>query len=337
MKQTQTNGKFDFSAGAKNAIHICLGLRPDERITIIGGDECSDIINALVAQVEKVGSECSVVYLENYCERPCLDLPHDILVDMKKSQVSLYVAHALPGELNHRSQVTRFVTVHHMRHGHMVNISPEIMMQGMRADFRKVDELSVRLIEKARQTKVIRATTPAGTDIEAHFSPKLNWLKTSGIISEKKWGNLPGGEILTSPARIDGVFVVDGVIGDYLCDIYGDLRKTPLTIEIEDSRIKSLKCDNELLVKDFSDYTAVDENANRVGEFAIGTNIGVHDIIGNILQDEKIPGIHIAFGDPYWEHTGQDWSSLAHIDCVGREFTIWMDDEMVMNGGKFLI
>jgi leucyl aminopeptidase (aminopeptidase T) len=44
--------------------------------------------------------------------------------------------------------------------------------------------------------------------------------------------------------------------------------------------------------------------SDRVGEFAIGTNIGVHDVIGNILQDEKIPGIHIAFGNPYGAHTG---------------------------------
>ena len=50
-----------------------------------------------------------------------------------------------------------------------------------------------------------------------------------------------------------------------------------------------------------------------MGEFAIGTNIGVHDVIGNILQDEKIPGVHIAFGNPYGAHTGAEWYSLdAH-------------------------
>jgi aminopeptidase len=55
-----------------------------------------------------------------------------------------------------------------------------------------------------------------------------------------------------------------------------------------------------------------------VGEFAIGTNIGVRDVIGNILQDEKIPGVHIAFGNPYGAHTGADWYSATHIDVVGR-------------------
>ena len=47
-----------------------------------------------------------------------------------------------------------------------------------------------------------------------------------------------------------------------------------------------------------------DENSDRVGEFAIGTNIELKDVIGKILQDEKYPGIHIAFGNPYGAHTG---------------------------------
>ena len=165
----------------------------------------------------------------------------------------------------------------------------------------------------------------------------MKWIKTSGIISPEKWGNLPGGEVFTSPYHIEGVFVVDGVVGDYLCKEYGDLENTPLTIEIADSRIKNLACANKALLNEFAAYTSQDENSDRVGEFAIGTNTGVKNIIGHILQDEKLPGIHIAFGNPYAEHTGQSWKSTTHIDCVGRNFDIWMDDEQIMRDGNFLI
>ena len=44
---------------------------------------------------------------------------------------------------------------------------------------------------------------------------------------------------------------------------------------------------------------------------------GVERVIGNILQDEKFPGVHIAFGDPYGAHTGAKWKSSTHIDVVG--------------------
>ena len=131
--------------------------------------------------------------------------------------------------------------------------------------------------------------------------------------------------------------MVDGVVGDYLCQKYGDIKETPLWIEIEDNRIRDLRCANQELLEEFRAYTSTDENSNRVGEFAVGTNTACTHVIGNILQDEKIPGIHIAFGHPYSEHTGANWFSKTHIDCVGRDFDIWFDDEKVMEGGKFLV
>ncbi|HET9137666.1 MAG TPA: aminopeptidase, partial [Candidatus Kapabacteria bacterium] len=194
-----------------------------------------------------------------------------------------------------------------------------------------------RVWELAKKATKIIAKSPAGTHIESTFSPDLKWLKTSGIISREKWGNLPGGEVLTCPARVDGVYVVDGVVGDYLCAKYGDLKDTPLTIHVTDSRITKCECDNKELLEEFLEYTHRDENSDRVGEFAIGTNIGVQDVRGLILQDEKIPGCHIAFGYPYCEHTGATWYSSTHIDVVGRAFDIWIDDLKIMEAGKFLI
>ena len=99
--------------------------------------------------------------------------------------------------------------------------------------------------------------------------------------------------------------------------------------------------ENKELEHEFWAYTHTDENSDRVGEFAIGTNIGVKQVIGNILQDEKFPGIHIAFGDPYGGHTGAPWKSTTHIDVVGLEFNIWLGgpdgEEQIMRDGKFLI
>jgi leucyl aminopeptidase (aminopeptidase T) len=219
----------------------------------------------------------------------------------------------------------------------MVAITHRIMVEAMRANFDDVDAISCRLLERALKAKKILATSPGGSRVEATFDPAIKWLKTSGIISTTKWGNLPGGEVLTAPARVDGVYVADGVVGDYLCARYGDLKNNPLSVTIENGRIVDVQCKRQDLVEDFLAYTATDENSNRVGEFAMGTNIAVHDIIGNILQDEKLPTLHIAFGHPYSEHTGAPWKSTTHIDIVGRSFDIWFDGDQVMAGGKYLI
>ena len=327
----------ELAPGARNAIRVCLQLKPEERITIITDEATCDIAAALQAEVEEIGSDHAVFVLENYATRPLTAMPQIILDDLARSQVSIFAAESQPGELPARMQMSDVVNKKHIRHGHMVNITRQIMMEGMRADFREVDALSQRLVERARRAKRIRCSTPHGTEFEGEFSPKLKWLKTSGIISREKWGNLPGGEIFTAPMNTNGIFIVDGVVGDYLCAKYGDLNDRPLTIEVRDSRIVDLRCDNKELVEEFRAYTSTDENSNRVGEFAVGTNTACTQVIGNILQDEKIPGIHIAFGHPYSEHTGADWKSKTHIDCVGRDFDIWFDGEQVMRSGRFLV
>ena len=165
----------------------------------------------------------------------------------------------------------------------------------------------------------------------------IRWLKTSGLISPDKWGNLPGGEVFTTPGEVNGTFVVDGVVGDYLCAKYGDLKGNPLTIRIKGNRLTEAHSANRTLEDEFWRYTHADSNSDRVGEFAIGTNISLHGVIGNILQDEKIPGVHIAFGNPYGAHTGAEWDCSTHIDVVGTKFDIWADDRQIMRSGAFLI
>jgi len=264
-------------------------------------------------------------------------LPLPIVEDLESSQVSIFAVQAQMNELKSRMQMTDVVNRKKIRHAHMVNINRRIMLEGMRADFLKVDRLSAKVAERVRAAKQIRAKTAAGTDLTADLNPNYRWLKTSGIISPEKWGNLPGGEVFTTPGEVNGTFVIDGVVGDYLCAKLGDLKANPLTIEVKGNRVVEAQSSNRELQNDFWAYTHTDENSDRVGEFAIGTNIELKDVIGQILQDEKYPGVHIAFGNPYGAHTGAEWYSSTHIDVVGRKFDIWVDNEQIMRGGQFLI
>lgn len=327
----------EFAPGAHAAIFTCLRVDPKEKVTLITDRETAPIAAAIAAELAANGCNWNAFVLEELAPRPLEDMPAVVLEDMETSEVSIFAVQVQQNELRSRMQMTGVVNRRRMRHAHMVNITPQIMCEGMRADFQLVDRLSQKVIEKVRRASYVRATTSAGTDIRAELNPDYNWLKTSGLISPEKWGNLPGGEIFTTPGEVNGTFVVDGVVGDYLCFRYGLLAETPLTIEIKGNRIIGCHSENRQLRDDFWAYTHKDENSDRVGEFAIGTNIGVHRVIGNILQDEKFPGIHIAFGNPYGEHTGAPWTSTTHIDVVGLRFNIWVDEEQIMREGKFLI
>ena len=341
---SETNRKFstipfdpELAPGARNAVKVCLRVQPGERVTVITDEVTKEIAASMVRELDAVGAPYRAWVLEDLAPRPLGDLPQEIIEDLESSQVSIFAVQAQANELHSRMQMTEVVNRRKIRHAHMVNVNRQIMLEGMRADFLKVDRISVKVVEMLRRAKQVRAKTPAGTDLVADLNPNYRWVKTSGIISPDKWGNLPGGEVFTTPGEVNGTFVIDGVVGDWLCAKFGSLREYPLTIRVKANRVVEAHSANRDLESDFWSYTHTDENSDRVGEFAIGTNIELKDVIGQILQDEKYPGVHIAFGNPYGAHTGAEWYSSTHIDVVGREFDIWVDDEQIMRDGKFLI
>jgi leucyl aminopeptidase (aminopeptidase T) len=334
---TKTSFDPELSPGAHNAVYTCLRIQPTEKVTLITDNACREIAASIAHELATLGSPFKAFVLEDLAPRPLTDLPPEIADDMETSDVSIFAVKVQRNELKSRMQMTDIVNRRKMRHAHMVNINKQIMLEGMRADYDKVDAISRKAMEIVTCAKEIRATNPAGSDFTAKLNPNYHWIKTSGIISRDKWGNLPGGEIFTTPGEVNGVCVVDGVVGDYLCEKYQDLARQPLTIEMKNNRITKVSSDNKELEEEFSAYTHTDENSDLVGEFAIGTNIELTHVIGQILQDEKFPGIHIAFGNPYGEHTGANWYSATHIDVVGTKFNIWVDGRQIMEKGRFLI
>jgi aminopeptidase len=341
---SEANRKFntipfdpELSPGARNAVNVCLRVQPGEKVTVITDEATKEIAASMVRELEVVGAPYHAWALEDLAPRPLSDLPSEIIEDLETSQVSIFAVQAQANELRSRMQMTDVVNRRRIRHAHMVNVNRQIMLEGMRADFIKVDRISVKVVEMLRGAKQVRARTAAGTDLVADLNPNYRWVKTSGIISPDKWGNLPGGEVFTTPGEVNGTFVIDGVVGDWLCAKFGSLRENPLTIRVKANRVVEAHSANHDLESDFWAYTHTDENSDRVGEFAIGTNIELKDVIGQILQDEKYPGVHIAFGNPYGAHTGAEWYSSTHIDVVGRKFDIWVDDEQIMRDGKFLL
>jgi len=327
----------ELTPGARNAVNVCLRVQPGEKVTVITDEATKEIAASIIHELEAVRCPYRAWVLEEVTPRPLSSFPTEIAEDMESSQVSIFAVQAQANELRSRMEMTGIVNRRKIRHAHMVNINHQIMLEGMRADFLKVDRISSKVVEMVRRAKQVRAKTAAGTDLVADLNPNYHWLKTSGIISPDKWGNLPGGEVFTTPGEVNGTFVIDGVVGDWLCAKFGGLRDSPLTIRVKGNRLTEAHSENRELENDFWNYTHTDENSDRVGEFAIGTNIELKDVIGQILQDEKYPGVHIAFGNPYGEHTGADWYSSTHIDVVGRKFDIWVDNQQIMRAGQFLI
>jgi aminopeptidase len=327
----------DLAPGAHNAIEVCLAIQPGERVALIADEASREVAASLAAALEQVGAPIESILIEQIAARPLAEAPPAILSALERADAGILCVHPLQGELASRMAIVGTVERRRIRYAHMVGVTPAIMMQGMRADYRLVDRLSSTLCQRMRTATSLRVETAFGTSLNATFDPELHWVKTSGIISARYWSNLPAGEVFTTPASVDGTFVCNGTAGDYFGPKYGDLAATPLTLEIRKGRLVAADCDRKELEREFWDYCHTDESSDRVGELAFGTNLALSDMIGILLQDEKVPGVHLAFGDPYGSQTGADWKSRTHIDVLTRDCNVWIDKTQVIRNGRYLL
>src|SRR5580700_7888155 len=161
----------EFTPGAYNAVNVCLRIQPSERVCVITDEATMEIAAAVARELEKIGAPYHAWVLEELAPRPLRDLPREILEDLENCQVSIFAVQAQTNELRSRIQMTDVVNRKKIRHAHMVNINRQIMLEGMRADFQRVDRLSVKVIAMVRKASQVRAKTAAGTDLTADLNP----------------------------------------------------------------------------------------------------------------------------------------------------------------------
>ncbi|MHB8507690.1 MAG: aminopeptidase [Candidatus Dormibacteria bacterium] len=329
----------ELRAGASNAVNVCMGVTGKDKVFIITDRARREIGEALAAECDLVGTENRVAVLEDYGSRPLLEYPtelHDLLAAFRPT-VTFLALTAGEGELAWRRPFMNHV-IYEMkaRHGHMIGIDERCMREGMSADYAEIERLTMQVNEIVKEARLVEVQAPSGTDMRATLDPsRLRWHPCPGIYLEPgTWGNLPEGETYTSPASIDGIIGAE-VLGDHLSEKYGVLAQ-PVTLEVENGRVRRVDAADDEIQRDLDIYLAQHENSNRAGEFAIGTNVALKGLSGNLLQDEKLPGVHVAFGYPYPEETGANWTCPSHIDVVATRSTIKVDGQYLMRDGKFV-
>src|SRR5208282_2840344 len=145
----------ELTPGARNAVRVCLRVLASEKVTVITDAVSLEIAAAIVRELEDVGCRYQTWVLEDVATRPLTDLPLAIAEDLESSQVSIFAVQAQTNELKSRMQMTDIVNRRKIRHAHMVNINKQIMLEGMRADFLKVDRLSLKVMEIVRNAKQV--------------------------------------------------------------------------------------------------------------------------------------------------------------------------------------
>ncbi len=324
--------------GATNAVH-CMGVTAQDRVFIITDYARESIARRVAASVLDIHADVTVRFLEHYGERPLTVFSDELRNDLIQARptVTYYIATAQPGEITFRLPLLPFLANElKVRHGHMIGIDEALMADGMCADYDEVFTLTNHIYDLVRNARTIHVTSEKGSDVTATFHNDWKWIPCHGRYHEQgKWGNLPEGEVFTAPATVDGVLVCD-VLGDYFSEKYGVLQR-PLVITIKNGYVKEVSSEDKVIAQEVRDYLFSVPNGNRAGEFAIGTLTSLKKLVGNLLQDEKMPGLHVAFGNPYPQFTGADWDAQIHVDVIPSRCTIEVDGHIIMRDGEFVL
>jgi leucyl aminopeptidase (aminopeptidase T) len=305
-------------AAAETTIDQCLALRSGESCAVITDDKRRPIGEALYAVASERTENATIVRYQPL-DQHGMEPPAPVAAAMREADV--FVAPTTKS-LTHtlaRSNATDAGA----RGATMPGITEEVMIRGLDADYGAVAEGCRTLLEQVGDASEVRVTSPQGTDIT--FEPgDREWLDDVGLNHDPgAFSNLPAGEVFVSPTDANGTYVVDGTMRPH-----GRLNPDQrLAFEVENGYVTHIS-DDAIREQVETASETVGRDAYNLAELGIGANVGVTELVGSVLLDEKAGGtVHIAIGDDHG--IGGDVEAPLHLDGILTDPTVYADGEAV--------
>lgn len=209
----------------------------------------------------------------------------------------------------------------------LINCTTELFDLCFQVEWEQLRAFNSHILNRIYKSRWARMTSANGTDMMVEFDHKrYRWVSNFGKPASGELTVLPAGEVNTFPASVNGHLVANGAF-NLNRRFDGDVRlnRAPVHLDVVDGRLQGFSCSNGII--DMLFRTVFSEaNACRVGEFGIGTNIGVDRFVAfNSHINERHPGVHIGFG----EH-GQPgvvaYAAVNHLDLIVSDVVIELDD-----------
>ncbi|MEM9069553.1 MAG: aminopeptidase [Myxococcota bacterium] len=304
--------------GARNALASALRLKAGDSLVLLVERSREAIGASFLREAHDLSLETRT-YIVDPKQAQSPAFVNRLAIHLKDAAGSVLVASSsLDAEFRRR------ICIHDdaRRHAHMVGVTEAMMRQSMRVDYAEVHALGERLIERLGASRTVHVTTGPRTTLTMELGEQLRWHNGSGVLTAPGFTNLPGGEVFTCPQRVDGAFRADGGVWTPTGRMHG------LTIEVERGRV--VRGPKELM-EPLENHA----NGTRIGQIALGTNIGVLTPIGAMLQDLKMPGFHLIIGYSCPELTGATWDSDVMVPVLCRRPDVYLDGEPVMIRGRY--
>ncbi|HEX2867860.1 MAG TPA: aminopeptidase [Ignavibacteriales bacterium] len=318
--------KTKLDKAAVIAIKDCMGAKKKEKILVVTDEVKRQIGYTLYSNALDLGFEALLVEMKSRQyngEEP----PQEVAELMQKFDI---VFCPTSKSLTH-TDARRSASEKGVRIATFPGITPEVMIRGLNADYKKIAALTVKLKKIFEKTKTVRVTSAAGTDITMDISGRTAYASKGLFHKKGESGNLPTGETFVAPVEgtSQGVVVVDGSMAGL-----GMVNNANIRIKVADGFATEIT-GGPMAKKLIKLLDVHGKAARNVAEFGIGTNDKAK-LSGILLEDEKVMGtIHIAFGDN--KSMGGSVRVASHLDGLVKKPTVYFDGKVIMKDGKLLI
>jgi leucyl aminopeptidase (aminopeptidase T) len=302
-----------------------MGVKKNEKVLIVADKNKIEVAKAILLKASEYGASAEMIEIpigKVHGEEPASSVASKML----KYDVLFFVTSR---SLSH-TKARRNASAKGIRVASMPTITREVMERTMGADYINIKEISSKIASVLKESSNVRIVTDKGTDFSFSILGREVHGDDSGIFHAKgSFGNLPSGEVYVVPVEgsAKGTFIVDGSVG-------GIGKVSDVKVEVQNGFAVSINGSYSSEIKEMLD-SVKDKNAYNIAEFGIGTNDKAI-ITGCTLEDEKVLGTcHIALGNS--ASFGGEVDVPIHIDCVFSSPTIYVDDKVIMEKGKFFI
>jgi aminopeptidase len=151
----------DLMPGARNAVQTCLAVQPGEHVALIADKASSAVAASIALALEERRATFTGLLLEDFGPRPVTEAPREVLEALERADVGVLCVNPQPGELGARMAIVKVVERRQIRYAHMVGVTPEIMQQGMRSDYRMIDRLSDKLRDRMLRAETLTVKSGA--------------------------------------------------------------------------------------------------------------------------------------------------------------------------------
>ncbi len=303
---------------ARTAVEQCLRVRSEESVAVVTDDEREPIGEALYVAASEITDD-AILLKYPPSEQHGVEPPAPVAAAMAEADVFLAPTTKSLSHTRARGAACEAGA----RGATLPGITEDVFVTGLDADYAAIDEACDAVLGAVDDAEEIRVTAPAGTDITFGIGDR-EWLADTGSVhAPGDFSNLPAGEVAIAPETGTGTFVVDGTMMPH--GLLDEGRE--LTFEVEDGHVTSIS-DDAIRADVEAAAESVGDAAYNLAELGIGTNVGVDELVGSVLLDEKAAGtIHIAIGDN--AGIGGDTDAPLHLDGIVRDPTVYADGEEI--------